>query len=149
MAEACTNGKGDGTAGRSITRWRRMLAVLLRGLQPLLHCNVIPDCVLRYGVRIFLAQGLHGQTNGVYRGGGESAHERKRVFMKEISDMPLAIRTAEANEQHYEVPTMFYDLCLGTRKKYSACLWPDGVHTLEQVCCAGLHAKRCFWQQAL
>jgi hypothetical protein len=32
--------------------------------------------------------------------------------------MPVAVNTKEANEQHYEVPTEFYKLCLGKQLKY-------------------------------
>lgn len=32
--------------------------------------------------------------------------------------MPVAVNTQEANEQHYEVPTEFYKLCLGKQLKY-------------------------------
>ena len=46
--------------------------------------------------------------------------------------MPIAIATAEANEQHYEVPAKFYDLCLGPRKKYSSGLWPNPNTTFEE-----------------
>lgn len=50
--------------------------------------------------------------------------------------------TEKANEQHYEVPTEYYELALGPRKKYSACYYPKGTETLaeaenlafEQVC---------------
>jgi cyclopropane-fatty-acyl-phospholipid synthase len=32
------------------------------------------------------------------------------------------VQTRDANEQHYEVPTEFYQLCLGPRLKYSSVL---------------------------
>ncbi len=44
---------------------------------------------------------------------------------------PVAIETADANEQHYEVDPAFFGLVLGPRRKYSGCLWPAGVETLE------------------
>jgi len=37
------------------------------------------------------------------------------VAMKE---MPIAVNTEDANAQHYEVPTEFYQLVLGKRLKY-------------------------------
>ena len=46
--------------------------------------------------------------------------------------MPIAIATDEANEQHYEVPAKFYDLCLGPRKKYSSGWWPNPDTTFEE-----------------
>jgi cyclopropane-fatty-acyl-phospholipid synthase len=46
---------------------------------------------------------------------------------------PLALHTADANAQHYEVPTEFYNYCLGARKKYSSCYFPTGRETLDQA----------------
>lgn len=34
------------------------------------------------------------------------------------------MKTAAANEQHYEVPTDFFKLVLGPRMKYSSGYWP-------------------------
>jgi cyclopropane-fatty-acyl-phospholipid synthase len=39
----------------------------------------------------------------------------------------------DANEQHYEVPTRFYQLCLGRRLKYSCALFPSGTETLDEA----------------
>ena len=36
----------------------------------------------------------------------------------------MAIETAAANEQHYEVPTEFYSRVLGRHRKYSSCYYP-------------------------
>jgi cyclopropane-fatty-acyl-phospholipid synthase len=46
-------------------------------------------------------------------------------MVAELKQCPIAIETAAANAQHYEVPTRFYQLCLGKRLKYSAALWSD------------------------
>ena len=45
--------------------------------------------------------------------------------MADLKRRPIAEQTAAANEQHYEVPTEFYLLCLGKHLKYSACLYKD------------------------
>lgn len=45
--------------------------------------------------------------------------------MADLKRRPVAEQTAAANEQHYEVPTEFYLLCLGEHLKYSACLYKD------------------------
>jgi cyclopropane-fatty-acyl-phospholipid synthase len=47
----------------------------------------------------------------------------KMEIVKELHEMPIAINTKEANEQHYEVPAKFYTLCLGPNKKYSSGYW--------------------------
>jgi cyclopropane-fatty-acyl-phospholipid synthase len=47
-----------------------------------------------------------------------------------VSTGPIAVETAAANEQHYELPPEFFGLLLGPRRKYSGCYWPAGVETL-------------------
>ncbi len=46
---------------------------------------------------------------------------------------PIAIETRAANEQHYELPTEFFKLCLGKRLKYSSAFYPTGLETLDQA----------------
>lgn len=45
----------------------------------------------------------------------------------------MAIETAKANEQHYEVGTGVLAGMLGPRMKYSCCLYPKGSETLGQA----------------
>lgn len=52
-------------------------------------------------------------------------HAAKMSFISDLYNRPIAIKQEKANEQHYEVPTSFLQLCLGPRMKYSSCLWPD------------------------
>lgn len=60
------------------------------------------------------------------RQGGERAYrDRIQAFKTELEQMPIAVQTASANEQHYEVPTRYFLLCLGKHLKYSSCLYPD------------------------
>ncbi|MEM8933416.1 MAG: cyclopropane-fatty-acyl-phospholipid synthase family protein, partial [Acidobacteriota bacterium] len=56
---------------------------------------------------------------------------RKRRLIRRLRDSPIALHTAEANDQHYEVPTAFYRLVLGRHMKYSSGWWPAGVSTLD------------------
>ena len=46
---------------------------------------------------------------------------------------PIAIETAAANEQHYEVGTGVLTNMLGPRMKYSSCYYPKGTETLAQA----------------
>ena len=50
-----------------------------------------------------------------------------------MSSGPIAIETAAANDQHYELPAEFFGLALGPRRKYSGCFWPEGVETLADA----------------
>lgn len=50
-----------------------------------------------------------------------------------LRNSPIAIETDAANGQHYEVPTRFYELCLGPRLKYSSGYYPAGVQSLAEA----------------
>lgn len=52
-------------------------------------------------------------------------------FARGMDNYPIAEHTAEANEQHYEVPAEFFALVLGPRRKYSSCLYLKENQTLE------------------
>ncbi len=54
-------------------------------------------------------------------------------YVRALRIRPIAIETATANEQHYEVETGFLKACLGPRMKYSSCLYPTGTETLAQA----------------
>jgi len=55
------------------------------------------------------------------------------AFACHMSDYPVAIHTADANAQHYEVPARFFELVLGPHRKYSCCLYEAGVDTLAEA----------------
>lgn len=61
------------------------------------------------------------------------ALESKMKYVQALRARPIAIHTACANEQHYEVGTGVLQACLGPRMKYSACLYPKGYETLGQA----------------
>ena len=54
-------------------------------------------------------------------------------FAAQMDDFSIALHTDAANEQHYELPSDFFGLALGPRRKYSSCLYTDGARTLEQA----------------
>jgi cation-transporting ATPase 13A3/4/5 len=54
-------------------------------------------------------------------------------YVELLRSRPIAIETAVANEQHYEVGTGVLVGCLGPRMKYSSCLYPKGGETLAQA----------------
>lgn len=58
-------------------------------------------------------------------GSEEEYQQRRQKFVEELKGLPIAIQTAAANEQHYEIPTSYFLLCLGKHLKYSSCLYPD------------------------
>ena len=96
-------------------------------LDRLLEKNLLPDWLIRTGIRRLLRERL-GEEN---RGSAEAQQAHLLKLVAELRRSPIAIETQAANEQHYEVPTRFYQLCLGARLKYSGALWPNGVTTLD------------------
>jgi cyclopropane-fatty-acyl-phospholipid synthase len=95
-------------------------------LDDLLEKNVVPDPLIRAGIRRMLAAKIKEETR-------PNIEEQKAALLahvEELKSSPIAIQTRAANEQHYEVPTRFFQLVLGPRLKYSSGLWPDGVDNL-------------------
>lgn len=98
-------------------------------IDALLARNCLPDWLIRYGIRRQLRDRLRSERRG-------SATDRARTkaqFVERLRHSPIAVETGAANSQHYEVPTAFFQLCLGTHLKYSSGWWPDGVDTLDQA----------------
>ena len=95
---------------------------------PLIHAGLIPDFVIRFGIRLQLRDHL-AQLAAV---NVQQELASKLQIVKQLHTMPIAIETNAPNEQHYEVPAKFYDLSLGPRKKYSSGLWPTPKTTFEE-----------------
>lgn len=64
------------------------------------------------------------------------------AYVRDLRTRDVAEQTRAANEQHYEVPAPFYDLCLGPWKKYSCGLWPPGVDVASPGGPVGSEAAR-------
>ncbi|WP_395651831.1 SAM-dependent methyltransferase [Brevundimonas sp.] len=54
-------------------------------------------------------------------------------FAREMAARPVAEHTDAANEQHYELPARFFELCLGKHRKYSSCFYETPTATLDQA----------------
>jgi cyclopropane-fatty-acyl-phospholipid synthase len=75
----------------------------------------VPDRVVRAGIRRMLTQrAVEARASRAEPGGFEK-------YREDLRKSPLAVATEAANEQHYEVPAGFFELCLGPHLKYSAC----------------------------
>ncbi len=92
-------------------------------IDSLLEKNLLPDWLIRSGIRRLLAGRIRDETARYDRG----------AYVADLKTRPLAEQTAAANEQHYEVPTRFYQLCLGRNLKYSGCLYPTGRESLDEA----------------
>ena len=95
--------------------------------ESLLERGLLPDPLVRFGIRRLLAKRLRDEDVG-------DVEKQKQILLSWVEAMkqsPIAVHTDAANYQHYEVPPAFFQAFLGPRLKYSACLWPKGVTRLQ------------------
>ncbi|MHB1050386.1 MAG: SAM-dependent methyltransferase [Bacteroidota bacterium] len=97
-------------------------------ISTLLEKNILPDWLIRIGIRRLLAQRLREEHKG--NAAAQQAHLMELIeFLK---SSPIAVNTHDANEQHYEVPTEFFRLVMGKHMKYSSGYWKNGVTSIDQ-----------------
>jgi cyclopropane-fatty-acyl-phospholipid synthase len=87
----------------------------------LLERDLVPDFIIRRRIRSLLAARLREEDQG----DPERQQQRLQDFVHRLASSPVAIETAAANEQHYEVPTEFYTRVLGKHLKYSSCYFSE------------------------
>jgi cyclopropane-fatty-acyl-phospholipid synthase len=95
----------------------------------LLERDLLLDCVVRFGIRRLLQARLTAEHQG-------SAEAQQRHLMKLIARLrqsPIAINTADANLQHYELPCAFFELVLGPHLKYSSGYYRNSTDSLDQA----------------
>lgn len=95
--------------------------------QSLLEKNKLPDFIIRMGIRRLLKQRLKDETK-------PTPNLQQKALLQlvdELKKSPIAIHTQAANEQHYEVPTEFYQYCLGQHLKYSSGYWNETTRDLN------------------
>ncbi len=96
--------------------------------ETLLEHNLVPDFLIRIGIRTMLANKLKIESCG----GSVAQQQKLAAYVQQLRQSPIAEMTKKANEQHYEVPPPFFKLVLGPRLKYSSGYWPDKQTTFEQ-----------------
>lgn len=101
----------------------------MKALLEMAERGLVPDPLMRMGARHLIAARLRDE----HQGDVESAARRYGKLLDELRASPLALETAAANQQHYEVSDQFFRLALGPRLKYSACYWPPGVRNLADA----------------
>ncbi|MEO6633562.1 MAG: class I SAM-dependent methyltransferase [Mucilaginibacter sp.] len=95
----------------------------------LIEQNKAPDFLLRQGIRNLLKQRLADENKGDV----EAQQAHLMTLIDKLKASPIAVNTVDANQQHYEVPTKFYQYCLGKNLKYSSCYYKPGVTSLDQA----------------
>lgn len=104
-----------GQLAHSATRWTEM--------------GLVPDAAIRAGIRRLLLKRL----SEIHASDIETALAALSRFIEEMDASVIAPVPELANEQHYEVPAEFFDLVLGQRRKYSACLWRNSTEHLDRA----------------
>jgi cyclopropane-fatty-acyl-phospholipid synthase len=92
-------------------------------VERIVDSGLVPESVLRASIRAVCALRLREQRNT----------RHAAALVEELRRSEIAIETAAANAQHYEVPPAFFERVLGPHLKYSSCYWPDGVATLASA----------------
>jgi cyclopropane-fatty-acyl-phospholipid synthase len=95
----------------------------------LVEKGLLPDAVIRHGIRRLLAQRLIEEDQG----DPEAQQAHLMQLVQQLRASPVAIETNAANEQHYEVPAIFYQHVLGKHLKYSSCYFQPGVTSLDEA----------------
>ena len=95
----------------------------------LLERDLLPDAVIRFGIRRLLAERLRDERKSDV----EAQQASLMRLVERLRESPVAIATREANEQHYEVPTAFFERVLGRHLKYSSCYYRAGVTSLDEA----------------
>lgn len=93
----------------------------------LVEKNKVPDFLIRQGIRKLLTQRLQDEN----KGGPEAQQNHLMELIEELKKSDIAVNTKDANEQHYELPTAFYQYCLGKHLKYSSGFWKPGITDLD------------------
>lgn len=96
--------------------------------------NLIPDTILRTGVRRLLTQRL----DEIGESDCETTAEAQTAMVSDMRRAHVAPLAFKANEQHYEVPASFFELVLGPHLKYSCCRWNDETDNLAEAEARGL-----------
>jgi cyclopropane-fatty-acyl-phospholipid synthase len=89
----------------------------------------MPDPLIRAGIRHLCKDRLNTESKKIEIGGERA----RQAFFDTLRISPIAIETDAANQQHYEVPTEFYQQVLGKHLKYSACWWNRDTSSLDEA----------------
>jgi len=112
-----------GTAARRLSALlplAALLAAATSALEWLTYRDLLPDAILRRVIRALLRARLASMPRSL-----TERTRAKMAFVQELRRMPVAVQQADANEQHYELPTDYFLLALGEHLKYSCCLYGD------------------------
>ena len=91
--------------------------------------NLIPKPILQILIRYL----LHKKANDLQNKISNSLDSARNDSIDYYSNGEIALATNSANQQHYEVPAEFFEVILGPRLKYSACIWSDETSEINEA----------------
>jgi cyclopropane-fatty-acyl-phospholipid synthase len=91
--------------------------------------GLVPDTVVRAGIRRLLEH----KRQEICADDLEHAANELNQFVAMMNRSPIALVPELANEQHYEVPSDFFEHVMGDHLKYSCGYWPAGIETLTKA----------------
>lgn len=97
-------------------------------ISTLLEKNILPDVLIRIGIRRLLAQRLNEEK----KANAEEQQKHLMTLIDFLKSSPIAVNTYDANEQHYEVPTEFFKFVMGKNMKYSCGYWKNDSISFDQ-----------------
>jgi cyclopropane-fatty-acyl-phospholipid synthase len=102
---------------------------LAPGLLGLAERGLVPDAVLRFGIRQMSAARLKAER----RDGPAAEAARIQQWLAQLRTVEFALHTDAANHPHEELPPEFFAHCLGPRLKYSSAYYPTGLESLAEA----------------
>ena len=114
---------------------------MIQHILKLIESGKLPDQAIRAAIRHLSKKRLAQEG----RFDPALAAQRYIDVLQMLQHSDIAIETDKANEQHYELPTEFFQAVLGKRLKYSASLFKTNQTTLDQ---AEEAALTCYCERA-
>ena len=101
---------------------------MIKNLIDLAESGIMPDFLIRSGIRRMQKERiLWSQSKSI-----SEVEEHHQDWIEKMKKSSIAYVPEKANEQHYEVPPLFFENVLGKHLKYSSGYWPDRVSTLDE-----------------
>ena len=97
----------------------------MKKLIEIADAGFLPDLLIRLGIRYLDKKRLQAEN----RGDIEAQRQALARFIEEMCESPIAIKTQKANQQHYELPPVFFERVLGQLAELA-----DGLKVLELGC---------------
>ena len=102
---------------------------LVKELLSIAEKGYVPDSILRKGMRRMCRNRITD-----IRISDEITREKYiKDFVDNMNRADIAPLPYFANQQHYEIPYNFFELVLGSYKKYSCGYWDDDTHDITQA----------------